>query len=279
MQLRSLCVQVRGGFHVASNLFRTHQNASITATCGLKNEKFPVSRLYSSVQNSTVAQSKSLDGGGSGNAYSMCRRDFFGYFMVCLGENRELFTPRALACSTVPGKFTVFVDRINLFSLCYPMECEILNKAGAKLFLRDSADNNSQVGVTVNPVKISTLSEFGSVHDVGERLVAAEATKESTLPGGVTLIREGSRQGPRSGSTFYDYEYQLTTTRGKKLVFNTVAVDNNLLYILNIQVKERIFSGQENDKSMIDDVVAGFRTLIQTFDVGQSTIDVSSQVE
>lgn len=144
MQLRSLCVQVRGGFHVASNLFRTHQNASITATCGLKNEKFPVSRLYSSVQNSTVAQSKSLDGGGSGNAYSMCRRDFFGYFMVCLGENRELFTPRALACSTVPGKFTVFVDRINLFSLCYPMEWEILNKAGAKLFLRDSADNNSQ---------------------------------------------------------------------------------------------------------------------------------------
>ena len=68
-----------------------------------------------------------------------------------------------------------------------------MSKGGATLLLRNPADHLSQIGVTVNPVKIASLSEFGSLHEIGEKLLAAEAKKDSTVPGGVTLISEVGR--------------------------------------------------------------------------------------
>ena len=94
--------------------------------------------------------------------------------------------------------------------------------------------------MTVSPVKIASLAEFGSVRDIGEKLTQAEAAKEKARsPGGVTLVSEGERVGPASGTTFYEYEYRLVTTRGNKRVFNAVAVRNNVLYIMNAQVFEK----------------------------------------
>ena len=77
----------------------------------------------------------------------------------------------------------------------------------------------------VSPVKIASLSEFGSVHEIGEKLLKAEAAKESTVPGGVTLISETQREGAKSAATFYDYDYRLVTTHGNKRVLNSVGGD------------------------------------------------------
>ena len=77
----------------------------------------------------------------------------------------------------------------------------------------------------MSPVKIASLSEFGSVHEIGEKLLKAEAAKESTVPGGVTLISETQREGAKSAATFYDYDYRLVTTHGNKRVLNSVGGD------------------------------------------------------
>jgi hypothetical protein len=143
-----------------------------------------------------------------------------------------------------------------------PEGWKVVSKAGATLLLRDPAEKYSTIGITVSPVKISSLSEFGSVHEIGEKLVRAEAAKESTVPGGVTLISEGTREGAASSATFYDYDYRLVTTHGNKRVLNSVAVEDNVLYIMNAQVYEKAE----------DATVPTYRAVAGTFDVGRAAL-------
>lgn len=163
----------------------------------------------------------------------------------------------------VPEGMKFFTDDKNLFRLAYPEGWEVVNKAGATLLLRDPAEKYSQIGVTVSPVKISSLSEFGSVHDIGEKLLRAEAAKESTVPGGVTLISESQREGAASATTFYDYDYRLVTTHGNKRVLNSVAVENNTLYIMNAQVYEKCE----------EEMAPKYARVAGTFDVGRAAVD------
>lgn len=174
-------------------------------------------------------------------------------------KKQEVYQQRQQA---VPEGMTFFTDDKNLFCLAYPEGWEVVNKAGATLLLRDPAEKYSQIGVTVSPVKISSLSEFGSVHEIGEKLLRAEAAKESTVPGGVTLISESQREGASSAATFYDYDYRLVTTHGNKRVLNSVAVENNTLYIMNAQVYEKC----EEEMAPKYAKVAG------TFDVGRAAV-------
>jgi hypothetical protein len=158
-----------------------------------------------------------------------------------------------------------FVDSKKRFRLAYPREWNVLGKAGADLMIQDPADKYSHVGVTVSPVKISSLSEFGSVHEIGLKLSRAEAAKGSTIPGGFVLLSERQRRGHDSATTFYDYEYSLTTTRGKKRVFNSVTVVENVLYIFNAQFKEDVVDlgvGVSANKNILyDGIVSSFDVL------------------
>eukprot|EP00887_Chlorella_sp_A99_P004299 scaffold15.g4299.t1 len=89
-----------------------------------------------------------------------------------------------------------------------------------------------QLGVTVLPVRIRSLAEFGDLAQVGQRLLDAERAKESTL--GVALVGSAARSLPGSPQTqVYDYEYELESTRGRKRILSTVAVADAKLYIAN----------------------------------------------
>ena len=62
-----------------------------------------------------------------------------------------------------------------MFCFClhlYTPGWETVDKAGATLLMRNPEKKSSQIGVTVSPVKIASLQEFGSVHEIGEKLLA-----------------------------------------------------------------------------------------------------------
>lgn len=150
----------------------------------------------------------------------------------------------------------------------YPVGWEKVTKQGAALLLRDPEDVRAQLGVTVAPVKIGSLSEFGSLHEVGELLLKAEKLKESTVPGGVLLLSERERYGKMSGIRFYDYEYRLQTTRGNRRVLNSVTVENGMLYTLNIQTMET-----ENDDKIGELNPSPYNQSVYGFDVGQGCVE------
>ena len=134
------------------------------------------------------------DSGRGARAFN--RRDAIVLTTAWLSAGSAVSAPAAFAVESPQPDFAVFADAKNLFRLEYPVGWQEVNKAGATVLLRDPTQKYSQIGVTVSPVKIASLAEFGSVRDIGEKLTQAEAAKESTVPGGVTLVSEGERVGP-----------------------------------------------------------------------------------
>ena len=179
--------------------------------------------------------------------------------------------PAAFAVESSQPDFAVFADPKNLFRLEYPVGWQEVNKAGATLLLRDPTQKYSQIGVTVSPVKIASLAEFGSVRDIGEKLTQAEAAKESTVPGGVTVTRSTRRRGEKSGVVFYDYEYRLITTYGNKRVYTSVSIVDGTLYILNAQAYETADPERptEEQKAKDEENSALYRSVGATFDASR----------
>ena len=213
---------------------------------------------------------RSTDSGRGARAFN--RRDAIVLTTAWLSAGSAVSAPAAFAVESPQPDFAVFADAKNLFRLEYPVGWQEVNKAGATLLLRDPTQKYSQIGVTVSPVKIASLAEFGSVRDIGEKLTQAEAAKESTVPGGVTMVSEGERVGPASGTTFYEYEYRLVTTRGNKRVFNAVAVEKNVLYIMNAQVFEKGDDATAEEIAAVASVASALRRAMRAFDVGRESV-------
>jgi hypothetical protein len=70
-----------------------------------------------------------------------------------------------------------YTDAKQKFSLCVPSAFEQKEKMGATSLFEDPERRSTQVGVTVNPVRISSLEKFGSLQDVGDKLLGAERAK------------------------------------------------------------------------------------------------------
>lgn len=64
------------------------------------------------------------------------------------------------------------------------------------------------------------------------------------------------------GVPVYEYEYELDSTRGRKRVLNSVAVQGGKLFILNAVVKCGKEQGQCNE-----DAVAELRAIASTFEL------------
>ena len=76
-----------------------------------------------------------------------------------------------------------------------PAPATQVDKAGADSLFQDPAKKSTSVGVTVYPVMISRLEEFGSLESVGDKLLGAGAR-----PKAVCLARGASAQQQRAPS-------------------------------------------------------------------------------
>lgn len=56
-------------------------------------------------------------------------------------------------------------------------DLEKIDKAGATVLFEDPQSKGNNVGVVVNPVRISSLNEFGTVDVVADKLLQAERRK------------------------------------------------------------------------------------------------------
>lgn len=139
-----------------------------------------------------------------------------------------------------------------------PSTWEQLNKAGADAFFRDPQIKKATLGVTVLPVKITTLSQFGSLEQVAEKLESAERAKESTI--GVHMVTSTARDTGSGGA--YDFIYELESTRGRSTIAASVMIVNSKLYIVNGIVP--CWRNKCNDMGgdrLLDRVVASARSL------------------
>lgn len=154
----------------------------------------------------------------------------------------------------------------------------------------DPLKKSSTVGVTVNPIKIAGLEQFGDVETVRKRLINTEKQKVSSaltcelflalyIPAAfckntyqlqcclqestkdVTLISESSRKG-KSGTLIYDIEYELDSTRGRKRILSTVGIAKKKLFIVNGNIKCDATGCSADDRDILL-----LRQVASTFDV------------
>jgi hypothetical protein len=141
----------------------------------------------------------------------------------------------ALAAAALPppslaaDELVPFSSPNGAYSLLRPAGWEQKSKMGADVLFDGPSGSRASLGVTVLPVRVPSLEAFGSLDDVGEKLLAAEREKESTL--GVAMVSAAARTAPFG--TVYDFVYELDSTRGRKQLVNAVTIVDSKLYIVN----------------------------------------------
>ncbi|KAJ7522797.1 hypothetical protein O6H91_18G026900 [Diphasiastrum complanatum] len=75
-----------------------------------------------------------------------------------------------------------FTDKEEGFQLLKPANWSKVSKAGATVLFEDPEAKSNNLGVVINPVRISSLREFGSPQDVARKLIEAEQKKAIQAP-------------------------------------------------------------------------------------------------
>ena len=89
------------------------------------------------------------------------------------------------------------------------------------------------LGITVDPVRISNIKEFGSPEEVAARVVTAEVNRDGVFK--VTLAKD-PKEDTNAGC--YDIEYISDGKRGTKRFVTRIYVQDGFLYVLTVQSKE-----------------------------------------
>ncbi|CAK8567955.1 unnamed protein product [Lathyrus sativus] len=142
-----------------------------------------------------------------------------------------------------------YTDSKEGFTLLTPSSWTKVDKAGATALFQEPNMGSNNIGVVVNPVRLSTLPDFGTPQFVADKLLQAERRKESTKEAEVIAVEERSGKG---GLQVYEFEYKIDSTRGGiKRIFTAAFVASRKLYLLNIVHSDNPESPLDPDKRMM----------------------------
>ncbi|CAN6459190.1 unnamed protein product [Victoria cruziana] len=209
---------------------------------------FPSQNLSNAVgnQNQSLVSAASLPLSSSSSYYSYCcnRRTFAASTLashlplaayLLLGTSPPSASASASAsalASPEEEELERYTDEQEEFTLLKPSSWAKVDKAGATALFEDPTAKANNIGVVVNPVRISSLTDFGSPNEVADKLIQAERRKESTKEAEVIQVRKRTAKG---GFPVYEFEYRVDSTRGgMKRIFSAAFVVSRKLYLLNI---------------------------------------------
>eukprot|EP00550_Attheya_septentrionalis_P004535 CAMPEP_0198285352 /NCGR_PEP_ID=MMETSP1449-20131203/4673_1 /TAXON_ID=420275 /ORGANISM="Attheya septentrionalis, Strain CCMP2084" /LENGTH=167 /DNA_ID=CAMNT_0043982757 /DNA_START=546 /DNA_END=1049 /DNA_ORIENTATION=+ len=104
-----------------------------------------------------------------------------------------------------------------------------------------------QYGLTVDPVRIQHLSDFGTPEQVAARVVTAEVNRDGVTS--VTLVTDPT-EDPTTGAYLLNYLSQ--GKRGLKHFVTSTIVQNGKLYVLTAQVLEEDYSRPAMEQEIME---------------------------
>ncbi|XP_047316971.1 psbP domain-containing protein 2, chloroplastic [Impatiens glandulifera] len=150
-----------------------------------------------------------------------------------------------------------YTDSTQGFTILKPSSWIQVEKAGATALFEEPNQGSNNIGIVVNPVRITRLEDFGSPEFVADKLIQAEKRKESTKDAQVIAYSE------RSGMEdikVYEFEYKLDSTRGgMKRIFSAAFVSSKKLHLLNISHSDKPESPLDAyTRSLLEQVLHSF---------------------
>lgn len=110
-----------------------------------------------------------------------------------------------------------------------------------------------QFGITVDPVRIESLRQFGTPEEVAAKVVLAEVNRDGVFN---VILMENPVAGPND--SFYQLNYQSKGKRGTKRFITKFYIEKQKLYAMTAQCKEDDFKNLESE--MIE-AAASFQVL------------------
>lgn len=112
-----------------------------------------------------------------------------------------------------------------------------------------TATSGYQYGITVDPVRITSLAEFGTPEEVAAKVVLAELNRDGVFD--VKLMEDPI--APKTGEEYYALNYRSSGKRGIKRYIAKFLIRNQTLYALTAQCKEDDFVKLETEmKQTVD---------------------------
>lgn len=143
------------------------------------------------------------------------------------------------------------------YRLSYPSGWEPSGKP-VKTHLHEAlrAGDGIKVGVTVDPVKIESLEQFGTPEQTAERVLKVEEGRDGVKSVTLRVLRAESAEG---APTYYTIEYATLSSRGKKLFCCKYCIASRRLYVLQVQAKLDEFDADAAVRERVRAVAESFR--------------------
>ena len=116
-------------------------------------------------------------------------------------------------------------------------------------------DTSIQFGITVDPVRINSLRDFGTPEEVAAKVVLAEVNRDGVTD--VTLVLD-PQQFTSQGVLYYELNYLSVGKRGPKHFVARFAIAQQKLYTITAQCKEDDY---KNVQSRLQSAVESFAVL------------------
>lgn len=114
------------------------------------------------------------------------------------------------------------------------------------------------IGVTVDPVKIDSLRQFGTAEQVAARVLATELTRDGVKDAVLRKVSAEDSQEP----AYYLIEYAVESSRGRKVYMCKYCIYKKRLYVLQAQAKQDTFDASDASvRETLAAAVGSFRVL------------------
>jgi len=149
-----------------------------------------------------------------------------------------------------------YISKETGFSIRYPASFKLANKLlkthKDEVFFKSGRFKKYNFGVTVDPVTIKSLNEFGSKESVGDQILKLERGKEGVLFAEMRSIDARNVDGLEC----YAFDYVANSTRGNIHYLSNLVIDRaQNLHTLTVQSKQEDF---ELVKDEMNEILSSF---------------------
>jgi hypothetical protein len=158
----------------------------------------------------------------------------------------------ASSASVSDDKSALFVRQTDLFAYRFqpptafgttPTSKPLKTHMDEVIFINPD-DSKYQYGIVVDPVRINSLSEFGTPEEVAAKVVLSEVNRDGVYD--VTLM-EDPLTGADDETIVYELNYLSVGKRGNKRYIARFAIANQRLYALTAQCPEDKYDGLKRE--------------------------------
>jgi hypothetical protein len=165
------------------------------------------------------------------------------------------------ADDSMPGLFER-KDTQNAYQLSYPTDWSESGKPVKthlhELLLAGPGAGRQKLGVTIDPVKIDSLEQFGSLAQTTERVIGVEQTRDGVKQ--VTL-RSNAAEVAEGKPTYYTIDYVTESSRGTKIFCCKYCIANRKLYVLQAQCNADAYDADAQVRATLKGIVDSFEVL------------------